>query len=537
VAAVEAGFEKHNIPFDVLWLDIEHTDGKKYFTWNNDLFPTPARMQDELAKRSRKMVTIIDPHIKRESGYPVHDEATSNGYYIKNKDGNTYEGHCWPGSVSYLDFLDPKVRAFWAGKFALSQYQGSTKNLFTWNDMNEPSVFNGPETTMQKDSRQYGDVEHRDVHNMYGILQQMATAQGQIDRSGGTDRPFVLSRAFFAGTQAYGAIWTGDNTADWGHLAAATPMLLTLALTGLPFSGADVGGFFGNPDAELLVRWYQAGAFTPFFRGHAHIETKRREPWLFGEENTNHIRNAIRKRYQYMPLWYTLFHQASKDGSPMIRPMWVEFPEDTSLFGVEDQYMVGSGVLVKPVTAAGQSTTEVLLPGSETWFDAESYEAHSAGKVSVPTPLAKMPLFYRAGEVIPRRDRPRRNTALMAKDPFTLVVTVNKAGTATGDLYIDDGKTFEHKQGKYLWRRISLADKKLHNAVHPNAAQGSSFDTAATVERIIVLGLPSAPGAVRGEVVGKPAVTLESNFNAGTGVLVVRKPDLPIGAEWTVTLH
>merc|ERR1712072_386102 len=158
-------------------------------------------MQAKLAERNRKMVTIIDPHIKRESGYPVHDEATSHDFYIKNKDGNTYEGHCWPGSVSYLDFLSPKVRNFWADKFSFSQYQGSTKHLFTWNDMNEPSVFNGPETTMQKDCRHHGDVEHRDMHNLYGMLQHMATAQGQVKRSGGNVRPFVLSRAFFAGTQ------------------------------------------------------------------------------------------------------------------------------------------------------------------------------------------------------------------------------------------------------------------------------------------------------------------------------------------------
>lgn len=536
VAAVDAGFEEHNIPYDVLWLDIEHTDGKKYFTWNADLFPTPAAMQDDLAKRSRKMVTIIDPHIKSESGYYVHDQALAKDYYVKNKDGNTYVGHCWPGSVSYLDFLNPEVRQFWASKFALSEYKGSTLNLFTWNDMNEPSVFNGPETTMQKDSLHMGGVEHRDCHNMYGILQQMATAEGQVQRSGGRDRPFVLSRAFFAGTQQYGAIWTGDNTADWGHLKMATPMLLTLAISGLPFSGADVGGFFNNPDAELLVRWYQAGAFTPFFRGHAHIETKRREPWLFGPENTKLIRSAIRKRYQYLPLWYTLFHRASVDGSPMIRPMWVEFPDSPELFATDDQFMVGSSLLVKPVTAPGQHKTEVILPGVEAWFDAETHQSISPGRVQIDTPLGKMPLFFRAGQVVPRRDRPRRNSALMMKDPFTLVVTLTKAGTATGDLYMDDGKTFDFQQGQLLWRQLTFGNGKLENRVHPMTKVGS-LQTDVSVERVIVLGLAKEPKTVLAQEGSKTPVTLESTYNAAKKELIIRKPAVPIGSDWTITME
>ena len=136
-------------------------------------------------------------------------------------------------------------------------FQGSTVNLFTWNDMNEPSVFNGPEITMHKDAMHHGSVEHRDVHNMYGMLMIMATNQGQLLRSRNQLRPFVLSRAFFAGSQRFGAVWTGDNDASWPHLKTSIPMLLSLNIAGLPFVGADVGGFFGDPQPELLVRWYQ----------------------------------------------------------------------------------------------------------------------------------------------------------------------------------------------------------------------------------------------------------------------------------------
>jgi len=283
VAQVDAKFEELDFPYDVIWLDIEHTDDKRYFTWNSQLFPNPAQMQQEIAAHGRRMVTIVDPHVKRDTNYYIHKTATELGYYVKNKNGQDFDGWCWPGSSSYLDFTDSKVRSWWSDQFSLSNYKGSTLDLFTWNDMNEPSVFNGPEVSMHKDSKNIAGVEHREWHNLYGIYMHRATAEGLVRRSPGqNERPFVLSRSFFAGTQKTGAIWTGDNKASWDHLQAAAPMLLSLSIGGISFCGADVGGFFGNPDPELLIRWYQAGSFQPFFRAHAHIETKRREPWVFG---------------------------------------------------------------------------------------------------------------------------------------------------------------------------------------------------------------------------------------------------------------
>jgi alpha-glucosidase (family GH31 glycosyl hydrolase) len=289
--------------------------------------------------------------------------AGAQGYFVKDANGGDFEGHCWPGGSSWLDYLSPTVRDYWASRFLTSNYVGSTEHLYTWNDMNEPSVFNGPEITMQKDLVHHQGVEHRDVHNLYGFYMTMATASGhKLARPG--RRPFILSRAFFAGSQRYAAVWTGDNMANWDHLRAATPMLLQLSMTGIVFCGADVGGFFGNPDPELLVRWYQAAAFTPFFRGHAHIDTKRREPWLFGEGPMQQIRAAIRARYAVLPYLYTQFAAAHRDGLPVLRPLWMEFPEDTKTFGLDDAFMLGSALLVKPVTQAGVTTVDVYLPAN-----------------------------------------------------------------------------------------------------------------------------------------------------------------------------
>lgn len=318
IKGVDAKFDEHDIPYDVIWLDIEHTDGKRYFTWDENKFSDPIEMQKNLTKKGRKLVNIVDPHIKRDDSYYVYKEAREKGYFVKDPSGNDFDGWCWPGSSSWVDYTLPEACKWWSSLFKLNKYEGSTESLYVWNDMNEPSVFNGPEITMQKDRLHSGGWEHRELHNMFGMLFHRSTANGLVQRLDVNRRPFVLSRAFFPGTQRVGAIWTGDNTATWEHLKIASPMLLSIGLTGVGFSGADVGGFFGNPEPELLVRWYQAGAFQPFFRAHAHIDSKRREPWLFGEPYTSQIRTAIRNRYHLLPYWYTIFFQNSIDGvSPM----------------------------------------------------------------------------------------------------------------------------------------------------------------------------------------------------------------------------
>jgi len=479
VAQVEANFEALDYPVDVIWLDIEHTDGKRYFTWDKRLFPNPEEMQRNISRHGRKMVTIVDPHIKRDNNYPVNKEANDKGLYIKTKDGSTFDGWCWPGSSSYLDFTSPSVRAWWAEQFRLDKYLGSTLDLFTWNDMNEPSVFNGPEVSMQKDAMNLENVEHREWHNLYGIYMQMATALGltmrtpaPMSEAAAPLRPFVLTRSFWAGSQRYGAMWTGDNTAQWPHLQIAAPMLLSINLAGLSFAGADVGGFFGNPDAELFTRWYQAGAFTPFFRGHAHLDTQRREPWIFGDPYTGILRSAAMLRYSLLPMWYTVFYEAYATGMPVMRPLFMEFPEDPHTFAMDHQWMVGSALLVCPVTQAGQTATHVYLPtgvkdtattgGGSTgraelytvWYDLETLEAVPAAATPgastvVQAPLGKIPVFLRPGSIVPRKMRLRRSSKLMFYDPITLVVAPSSQAhgeqTATGLLYLDDEYSLAHE--------------------------------------------------------------------------------------------
>uniref|UniRef100_UPI00398F29BD neutral alpha-glucosidase AB-like n=1 Tax=Pristiophorus japonicus TaxID=55135 RepID=UPI00398F29BD len=533
VRSVDAGFDEQDIPYDVIWLDIEHTDGKRYFTWDPNKFPNPKDMLQSLAAKKRKMVSIVDPHIKIDSGYKIHNALQSKNLYVKTKDGSDYEGWCWPGSAGYPDFTNPEMRSWWAAMFAYDQYEGSLDNLYTWNDMNEPSVFNGPEVTMHKDAVHMDGWEHRDVHNLYAFYVQMATAEGQIQRSGGTERPFVLTRGVFAGSQRYGAVWTGDNSAEWDHLKVSLPMCLSLGLAGLSFCGADIGGFFKHPSPELLVRWYQAGAYQPFFRAHAHLDTPRREPWLFGEENKLLIRAAVRERYTLLPLWYTFFYRAYKTGEPVMRPMWVEFPEDVETFNLDEQYMLGNALLVRPVLEQDARGVQVYLPGKgQLWFDVHSHQKYTGSQtLYVPVTLSTIPVYQRGGTIIARKERVRRSSSCMHSDPYTLYIALNAQHAAEGELFIDDGHTFNfEKKNEFIHRTFSFANNSLTSRC---ADPVGRYDTTAWVERVVILDV-RRPSSVVIKLSGGAESSLEFEHNPDTAVLTVRKPAVNVGADWTL---
>lgn len=542
VAAVDAGFDEHDIPYDTIWLDIEHTDDKKYFTWDKTHFPNPKEMQDKIAAKGRHMVTIVDPHIKRDNGFPLHKEATSKGYYVKDKHSRDYEGWCWPGSSSYLDMLNPEVRSWWADRFSYANYAGSTPILYIWNDMNEPSVFNGPEGSMPRDNLHYGDVENRDVHNAYGYYFHMASAEGLLKRGNYNDRPFVLSRAIFAGTQKVGPVWTGDNTASYDHLKSSIPMVLSLGLAGVAFAGADVGGFFGNPEPELLTRWYQLGAYYPFFRGHAHLDTKRREPWVFGEPYTSRIREAIHTRYALLPYFYNLFHEASVTGSPLMRPLWLEYPTDPETFTVEDEFLLGSDLLVHGVFEDGVVSEEVYFPGSQSWFDTRTGAAYPGGETrTVPVTEDAVPAFQRAGSIIPRKDRFRRSSTQMEFDPYTLVVALNSSYEAEGELYVDDGKSYDFKEGAFIHRRFTFSDGRISSTNLNPGKPRKMFHSPCKIERIILLGLRNrdlSPHRVMIESVGSQVTAEVGPILLRNGIpakaLIVRMPNVAIADDWSI---
>lgn len=353
-------------------------------------------------------------------------------------------------------------------------------------------------------------------------------------RSDGKNRPFVLSRAFFAGSQRWGAIWTGDNAAEWSHLAIAAPMLLSIGLGGLTFSGADVGGFFGNTESELMVRWMQAGSYTPFFRGHAHHDTKRREPWMFDDTTTTQIRNVVMARYALLPYWYTLFYYASVSGTPTMRPLWFEYPTDESTFSMDDQWLVGADLVVKPVTSKGATRTEIYLPGDSAWYDVDTQTATSPGNAGVSTPLDKIAVFQRGGSIVPRKMRLRRSSKLMIQDPFTLFIALDKTGVAQGDLYIDDEETFDFKEGKFALRRFKFEAGVLTGSAVPGSPAG--FTAVNQIERVVVMGMAKPPRSVALSPASGPAQDVTFDFDSRVKVLTIRKPEILATTDFSLTV-
>lgn len=481
---VHEAFDEHRMPVDVLWLDIEHTDGKRYFTWDRSLFPQPLRMQEQLAAKGRRLVTIVDPHLKQDDQWAVYREVTQQGLAVKNIYGQTFTGNCWPGQSVWTDYLNPKARAWWASRFAFDKYTETGDHLWIWNDMNEPSVFGGPEVTMPKDCLHVDGAgekrEHREIHNLYGHLMQQSTWEGLQGRNATAARPFLLSRSFYAGSQRWGAIWTGDTAATWGYLKLTIPMLLSMSVAGLPFVGADVGGFFGNPDAELQVRWYQAGSLQPFFRAHAHIDARRREPWLLPEGDYREAaRQALILRYQLLYYWYALFEEAHRTGNPPMRPMWWEWD---GYYGVEDQYLVGEALLVKPVCQPDVKKVTVEIPEGSWYSWGADWKRVEGGSYEMAVDLKTIPMFVRGGHALPLKMRPRRSSEAMQADPFTILVAYNEGEDeeVRGSIYVDDNEAAEHVRVAIRATRHQLICIPVHSS--------DRFNPSTQLERVMVLG-------------------------------------------------
>ncbi|KAM0791314.1 hypothetical protein ACM66B_005786 [Microbotryomycetes sp. NB124-2] len=517
VLDVQTKFDEADIPMDVMWLDIEYAEEHQYFVWDRRNFPEPEKMQDDLAARGRKLVAIVDPHIKRNPNLYIYKEAQDLDILVKTNDHKEFEGWCWTGSSAWTDWFNPKSWQWWINQFRFDKFKGSTKNLFIWNDMNEPSIFNGPEITMQKDAIHYGGWEHRDVHNINGMIYHNLTAQGLVEREEHRKRPFVLTRAFFAGSQRFGAMWTGDNLGDWAHLQSTVPMLLTNGIAGFTFAGSDVGGFFGNPGPEMLVRWYQVGAFSPFFRAHGHIDTKRREPYLFEQPYQGYMRDAIRLRYTLLPALYTAFYEASLTGKPILRPQYMSFPNDAQGFGIDDQFYFGStGLLVKPVVNEGQTHADVYIADEQPYYHYFTHDVHFAkstaggSSIKVDAPLGSIPVLHRGGSILPRRDLVRRSSILAWRDPITLVVAIDSTGrSASGSLYLDDGESYAYESGQFVARSFQVESKSknivLHSRslvestrqYHPSKNAYAQKIADVEVREIVVLGLDAKPSCIK----------------------------------------
>ena len=401
-------------------------DDYKVFTWHPERFPDPAKLLSDLHEQGFKLVTIVDPGVKVEEGYPVYEEGLARGLFLKYLDGELFEGQVWPGWCHFPDFRKEATRDWWGAKDAASRSLGVDG---FWNDMNEPALW-GKEMPFVVEGI-------KALHNVYGLLMAQATYEGLLADDPGK-RPFVVTRAGWAGIGRYSAVWTGDNSASYDDLALSIRTNLGLGLSGVSFVGCDVGGFIGTPSPELYSRWMQAATLSPFMRSHTVHDTPDQEPWSFGEETERRSRQALERRYSLMPYLYSELHHSHRSGVPMYRPMWLEFPGDETCYDnqYQHQFMYGPSLLAAPVIREGQRFQKVYLPEGE-WYEVETGELHAGGRtVLVEAGLDSSPLFYRQGSIVATR-APEQYVGEKPLDVLELTVVPGKAGRYT--VVMDDG--------------------------------------------------------------------------------------------------
>ncbi|MCP5518404.1 MAG: DUF5110 domain-containing protein [Verrucomicrobiales bacterium] len=450
VEAVAREFRRRNIPCDALHLDIHHQRGYRVFTFGRR-FPQPQAMIRDLARRGFKVISIVDPGVKEDPGFGVFRRGTMENAFVRGPDGKgDFVGEVWPGRARFPDFLRADVRTWWGREQAALQACGVAG---FWNDMNEPANFARGDKTLDPGCRhetRHGPRSHAEVHNLYGLEMARASREGAL-REGPNERPFVLTRAGWAGIQRHAAVWTGDNSSSWEHLADSLRCLLNLGLSGVAFCGSDVGGFLGNCPPELMIRWTQLAAFTPFFRNHSNLGTRAQEPWAFGPEVERLCRRYISLRYQLLPYLYGLFVEASRTGAPVLRPLAWHFQNDPDAVACGDQFLLGPSLLVAPVLQPGATARHVYLPAGnwhDFWTGALLYGRQH---IVAEAPLDHLPLFVRAGSVIPFWEgRP----SVGRRAPCEVVLHVWPGAPGEWLAYEDDGRTLDYQRGGCSERHI-----------------------------------------------------------------------------------
>ncbi len=471
VDEVALRFRERDLPCDAIWLDIDYMRGFRNFTWNPETFPTPQQMTHYLHAQGFHLVTIIDPGTKIDEQYSVYHDGVQKDMFCHYPNGAYFRGSVWPGPCLFPDFSQTKVRTWWGDQYQIMLAQGVDG---IWNDMNEPSLTNiltqeVGETSLHGKTiddevvhRAGGEdvtgqdgppVKHAQFHNAYGMEMARATYEGLL-RLRPNSRPFVLTRSGTAGMQRYAALWTGDNSSRWEHVSLAMRMCLNLGMSGIPFVGADIGGFWEASNGELLVRFAQLGALMPFCRNHNALGNPDQEPWAFGEVYENAYREAIETRYRLLPYLYTLFHDASVSGAPIMRPLYYHYGNDQQACDDETEFLLGETLLSAPILAQGATSRSVYLPEGQ-WFDFWNGNEY-AGRDShdIAAPLDRWPLFVRGNSILPLAPV-MQYVDQKATDSLTFACYMATDGQTSYTLYEDDGSTQAYRAGAFATTTVS----------------------------------------------------------------------------------
>lgn len=520
-------FREKKIPADVIYLDIDYQDGNRPFTIDRARFPTFEKMIHDLRDEGFHTITITDLHIKKEAGYAPYDSGEKLDAFVKNPDGTEYVGPVWPGPSVFPDFTRTAVRDWWGTLYR--DFVGMGVAGF-WNDMNEPAVFERADKTMPLDNLHGLDdgtkVDHRAIHNVFGMENARATYDG-LRKLQPSERPFVLTRAAYAGAERYAATWTGDNSSTWNHLGMSVPMLLSMGISGYPLVGDDIGGFGGSPPPELLTRWIELGTFNPIDRDHTTKGSADQEPWVHGPEQEAIRKRYIELRYRLMPYIYTGVEEMSRSGVPLMRPVFYEYPSAADFYGENREFLFGRDLLVAPVLSETLDEVEDHFPPGE-WYDFGTGEKYTdAKKPKRRLELDQLPLYARAGAIIPEQPLVQ-NTGEKPDGPLKL--RVYPGGDCSGSLYLDDGHTYAYQAQGYL--REKYACEAAADSVRvTSAARQGGFEPWWKNIQLEVFGAAQAPKEIR---VGDRAAS-DFRFDAEHHCVVVVVPDSASG--WSVTIR
>ena len=513
VREVAQGFRQRQIPCEAIHLDIDYMDGYRCFTWDPTDFADPESLIEDLHAEGFKVVTMIDPGIKVDPNYWVCMDGLQQDMFCKYPDGKVYHGPVWPGECYFPDFTSPRVRAWWG-----SLYEGMVDLGVDgfWNDMNEPTVFGHKGDTFPDPVRHEWEglgVDHRMAHNVYGMQMARATAEGLM-RLRPSERPLVISRSVWAGSQRYNMHWLGDNRSDWPSLANVLPLTMNMGLSGIAFTGPDTGGFGGTPDGELLIRWNQLSTFTPFFRNHTAKQTGAQEPWAFGEACERISRQFIELRYHLLPYCYTAFWQSAQRGLPIMRPLVLAFQDDAHVASMDDQFMFGDALLVAPILSPKTTSRRVYIPAGQ-WYDYWTGTRTAGPQITrLDAPIHQIPLLVRAGSVVPAWP-PMQYTG---EGPAEALILHIYPGNGTSWLYEDDGHSWAYLEGAQRVTRFDCTFEGQTLQV-TRQAEGPYRPTYERVH-VIVHGVTAVPQAFR--VDGRPvdaeydAPDLALHFEAGS---------------------
>ena len=476
---VLAGYREHDLPLSTLYLDYDYTDGWRTFTPDMTRHPALAETIRAANDAGVEVVASTNPGLKVDPEWDLYQEAKREKVLCLRPDRDEpMTNVVWPGWTQHVDFTSTRARSWWGRQYPRMQQYGVRG---FWHDMNEPSGFHAfgdsnPPVSMRHDFEGRGG-DHREAHNVYGLLMNRAGFEA-LEARDPELRPFILSRSGWVGMQRYGWHWTGDVASSWSALRQTIAQVLGLGLCGMPYSGPDIGGFSGHPSPELYTRWFQLGAFLPFFRVHCAVVNPHREPWRFGEEVLDICRRFLRLRYRLLPYWYTLAWQAHRTGAPLVRPLGWEADAPPGLWAVDDAFRLGDALLVAPIVREGEVARSVDLPPG-TWFEFES-DARHRNRADLHLPLDRVGLLVRAGTILPLEEDGEIVLHLYRPDP---------GDEGSGECFSDAGDGFG--EGRVdAWRLAPSSNGfELQWSV-----EGSTGETARTV-RVRLFGF--AAGEVR----------------------------------------